>query len=318
MQGKWIRKPTNDTAVVFVHGILSSGETCWQHENGTYWPVLLKNEQECSTLGIYVYTYETGIFSGTYSLNDVVDDVKERLITLDRVADNSRIIFVCHSMGGIVVRKLLVERANDLVDREIRVGLFLVASPSLGASYANWLEPLAKVMGHAQADALRFTQSNTWLNGLDKEFQNLKESGRLRIEGKELVEDRFVVLRKFWRKQVVEPFSGTRYFGEPYKVPGSDHFSIAKPKNQEAVQHRLMVAFIKRIIVFDEQAHKEEASAAASGLDSTSTGAQIKNAGIIGIINMPDANFSKSTGTTIIGVASGHGAQQKEPTDNTP
>ncbi|MGI0016493.1 MAG: esterase/lipase family protein [Nitrososphaera sp.] len=208
MLGEWIRKPKNGISVVFVHGILSSGETCWRHDNGAYWPHLLRDEPELEALGIYVYTYQTGIFSGTYNLKDVVDDLKERLLTMDKVVDNHRIVFVCHSMGGIVVRKFLVERVNDLLDRNIEVGLFLVASPSMGSSYANWLKPIAELMGHSQADALRFSQNNTWLNGLDKEFQNLKESDRLKMHGKELIEDKFVILPRFWRKQVVEPFAG--------------------------------------------------------------------------------------------------------------
>ncbi|MGH8560016.1 MAG: esterase/lipase family protein [Methylococcales bacterium] len=245
MHNMWLREPRNGATVVFVHGILSNSASCWQQANGCTWPGLLKNEQELEDWGIYVYGYETGIFSGTYSLNDVVDDLKERFFNLDKVAENRRIVFVCHSMGGIAVRKFLVERVNDLLDRDIQLGLFLVASPSLGSSYANWLTQLARFMGHTQADALRFTQENTWLNGLDKEFQNLKESGRLKMSGKELIEDKFVVLQKIWHKQVVEPFAGARYFGEPYKVPGSDHFSIAKPKDSGAVQHRLLVAFIK-------------------------------------------------------------------------
>jgi hypothetical protein len=247
MHGEWIRKPGGDAAVVFVHGILSSGETCWRNDNGAFWPELLKNQTAADGWGIYVYSYETGIFSGTYSLNDAVDDLKERFLTLDKIADCRRIVFVCHSMGGIVVRKFLVERVNDLLDRDIEIGLFLVASPSLGSSYANWLSPLAKVLGHSQADALRFSQHNAWLNGLDKEFQNLKESGRLKLTGKELVEDKFVVLSGLWRRQVVEPFAGARYFGEPYKVPGSDHFSIAKPADAQAVQHRLLRAFLENL-----------------------------------------------------------------------
>jgi hypothetical protein len=35
-----------------------------------------------------------------------------------------------------------------------------------------------------------------------------------------------------------------RYFGEPFKVPDSDHFSIAKPASVAAIQHRLLVRFI--------------------------------------------------------------------------
>ena len=244
MHGEWVRKPAGDTSVVFVHGILSSGETCWRNPNGAYWPELLKNEPELEALGIYVYTYQTGFASGSYSLSNVVDDLKERLFTLDHVADSQKLVFVCHSMGGIVVRQLVVERINDFLDCPIEVGLFLVASPSLGSDYAKWLEPIAKFAGHAQAQALSFSQDKQWLNYLDKTFINLKESKRLKMQGKELLEDKFVTLKKLWRKQVVEPFSGARYFGEAFKIAGSDHFSIAKPQDQFADQHRLLKAFI--------------------------------------------------------------------------
>ncbi|MGZ8214112.1 MAG: alpha/beta fold hydrolase [Methylosarcina sp.] len=247
MRGQWIRKPAGDTSVVFVHGILSRGETCWKHSNGTYWPELLKNEAELEDIGIYVYSYQTGFASGSYSLSNVVDDLKERFFNLDQVADSKKIVFVCHSMGGIVIRKFIVERLNDLLDRQIEIGLYLVASPSLGSDYANWLEPIAKFAGHAQAQALRFNQDNQWLNDLDKTFMNMKESKRLVLYGKELLEDKFITLKSFLRKQVVQPFSGARYFGESFKVAGSDHFSIAKPQDREAVQHRLLKIFIADI-----------------------------------------------------------------------
>jgi hypothetical protein len=168
---------------------------------------------------------------------------------LDDVLKSERLMFVCHSMGGIVVRKFLVERAIELIERETEIGLFLVASPSLGSDYANWLSPLARLFGHAQADVLRFVRGNYWLQDLDKEFTNLKEAGKLRIRGKELVEDKFVLLKKLlWKKQVVEPFAGAKYFGEPFKVPKSDHFSIAKPEDSNAIQHRLLCGFIKDVL----------------------------------------------------------------------
>jgi hypothetical protein len=46
---------------------------------------------------------------------------------------NQRLIFVCHSMGGIVVRQYLVTRALDFIEAQIHRGLFLVGSPSLGS-----------------------------------------------------------------------------------------------------------------------------------------------------------------------------------------
>lgn len=244
MQGEWVRHGSVAApVVVFIHGIRSSGDSCWRHSNGAYWPDIVAKDHELLDVGVYVYTYRTGIFSGSYRLADVVDDLKERL-TIDGVTKYAKIVFVCHSMGGIVARKYLVTRAADLIDLNIQIALFFLASPSLGSDYADWLKPAARLLGHSQAEALRFVRSNDWLADLDREFMNLKEKGRLSIVGKELIEDRFVVFRWIWRKQVVEPFSAGRYFGEAYKVPGSDHSSIAKIESADAFQHRQLKRFI--------------------------------------------------------------------------
>lgn len=216
MKGAWIKAPTSNASAVFVHGVLSDGESCWTNQNGCYWPELLSKEPGFESLGVYVFTYQTGFFSGSYRLGDVVDALKEHM-RLDRVLEADQLIFVCHSMGGIVVRKFLVERATELIEAQKRIGLFLIASPSLGSSYADWLSPLARFLGHSQGDTLRFVRGNEWLGDLDKEFKNLKESGRLPMQGKELIEDKFLVLPGLVRRQVVE-FSDerrSRSFGCP-------------------------------------------------------------------------------------------------------
>jgi tetratricopeptide (TPR) repeat protein len=249
MNGEWIRNARGDTSVVFVHGILAKENWSWRHVNRTYWPELLAQEQELEGLNVYVFSYRTGIFSGTYQLGDVVDALKERM-RLDGLLDSKRLVFVCHSMGGIVVRRFIVVRQMDFKERQTQLGLFMVASPSLGSSYANLLTYLGRALGirNAQAEALRFAQDNAWLNDLDKDFINLKETDALAIKGKELVEDNFIVIKRWWRRQVVEPFSGARYFGESYKVEGSDHSSIAAPENGKAIQHQLLCRFIREML----------------------------------------------------------------------
>lgn len=244
MQGEWLRKPTSEITVVFVHGIISSGEECWRNANGTYWPQLLSDDSMLEHVGVYIYTYETGVFSGSYSVGDVVDDLNERM-ELDGLFDSQVLIFVCHSMGGIVVRRLLVKHQMSIVAAKKHIGLFLVASPSLGSQYADWLAPIVGLFANVQADILRFNQNNVWLRDLDKDFTDLKEGGHLSLRGKELVEDKFLVLSKIVSKQVVEPFSGAKSFGNSYKVPDSNHSSIAKPKDNQAIQHRLLSKFIK-------------------------------------------------------------------------
>jgi len=246
MQGTWIRKPTGNCTVVFVHGINSNGKDCWKNEKtGAYWLDLLKHEQEFEAVGIYAYSYQTGFFSGTYSLNDVVTDFKERLFNLDEVIASQQLVFVAHSMGGIVARKLIVERSYDFKNKHTKIGLFLVASPSLGSDYANLVKLLSYALGNSQAKALRFSETNEWLNDLHNAFKNIKESNQLEIIGKELVEDKAVYKMKFI-SPIVKPFSAAQYFGESHKIPNSDHFSIAKPENKEADQHRHLLIFLRK------------------------------------------------------------------------
>ncbi|MCG8342620.1 MAG: GPI inositol-deacylase [Chlorobiales bacterium] len=248
MNGDLLRESQNGVIVIFIHGILGGNRNSWQHINGTNWPELLKNESDLESIGIYIFTYHSDYFSANYELGDIVDALKEQ-IRSDNILKNKKIIFVCHSMGGIVARKYLVENANELIESNNEIGLYLLASPSLGSSYANWLEPIINIFGHKQASILKFIKNNTQLSDLDREFKNLKESGRLYIVGKEIIEDKSIFFNKLLKKQVVEPFSGSRYFGEPFKVPKSDHFSIATPENKDAIQHRLLCQFISDLVI---------------------------------------------------------------------
>lgn len=247
MEGKWHRKSINGVVAIYIHGILSDGERCWRSEDGTYWPDIFISDPALSHIGVYVFTYKTGFFSGTYDLSDVVDALKTHM-ALDDVLTNKHVILICHSMGGIVARRYLVQQHVSIIEKGINIALFLIASPSLGAKYADWLRPIAKLFNHTQADVLRFVSNNFWLKELDKDFINMKEAGKFPLFGKELIEDNFIILSGLIRKQIVTPLAGARYFGEPYKIPNSNHFSISKINGPFSTQHRILVQFIQDFI----------------------------------------------------------------------
>jgi predicted alpha/beta hydrolase family esterase len=260
MKGEWLRPATVSTSIIFVHGILSSGDEAWTNRSEVTWPELLSQEPAFVDMGIYIYSYQTSFLSGSYSLEDIVDDLKERL-RMEVLPRARRLIFVCHSMGGLIVRKYLVERQVDLIEGGIDIGLFLVASPSLGDKYANWLSLVTRNIGQMQVEALRFSDDNMWLNSLDKQFKNLKEDGKLRLRGKELIEDklfaedgtlasrlRAILSALFWRRPIVARHEGARYFGEPLKISGTDHRTIAKPESRGEIQHLSLCDFINGVI----------------------------------------------------------------------
>jgi pimeloyl-ACP methyl ester carboxylesterase len=246
--GKWIRRTDGDTCVIFIHGILSDGEQAWMNGNGNSWPQLLADEISLSDVGIYSFSYRSDLFCRTYSLKDVVDSFRETFSD-DDLWSKRRIIFVCHSMGGIAARRFIVTNQARFIKGNTEIGLFLVASPSLGSRDANALFFIARLGENSQAAALRFAQSNIWLNDLHDEFRTLKESGNIRIKGKELVEDEAITIKKLFgfKTQIVEPWSAATYFGESYKIPHSNHSSIAKPKDAQEPQHRALVRFIREM-----------------------------------------------------------------------
>jgi len=117
------------------------------------------------------------------------------------------------------------------------------------------LSLLSFALQHTQAAALRFSQANTSLDELNRDFRTLLSSGELHIEGRELIEDRPIAVKRWlglWR-QVVEPFAASQYFHkpgcEPFRVPGSDHLSIAKPLHSGAIQHLMLKKFIGEFIL---------------------------------------------------------------------
>lgn len=246
MKGTWFAQPQNGTVVIFIHGVMSDADA-WRNANGTYWPSLLTEDPRTRGVGVYIFEYETGLFSGTYRINDAVDALTNHL-RLDKVLTAQRLIFVCHSMGGIVARRYLVREERDLLDAKIEVGLFLLASPSLGSEYSTALSPLSSVLlRHAQNDILRSSAMNAWLLDLDRDFKTLLNAQRLKITGKELFEDKFIVTKFFFMRVVVDPISAARYFPEPYRVPLSTHFTIPTPEDRNAIQHRLLVEFLGKL-----------------------------------------------------------------------
>ncbi|CAD6547749.1 hypothetical protein LMG24235_04476 [Paraburkholderia sabiae] len=257
MPGVWIRQADAGPTVVFVHGVLSSGASCWKDEaSGTFWPDLVANTDQIPDLGVYVSTYRTGLDSGTYSINDAASAVFEEL-RLDRVLDHELIVFVCHSMGGLVIRRMLVQRIDELAGKQVSV--FLVATPSLGSIYANWVRPIARFFKHAQAESMRLGEDNQWLESLDDDFIDLVYKHE--IAGRELYEDISIFSTgMFSLAPVVSPLSARRYFRDPLKIPGSNHFTIGKPKDDQELQHRVLIEFIHQ----RQQAWEMRAAASAS------------------------------------------------------
>jgi len=259
MRGTWLREPTAGRTIIFVHGLWSSNDTAWSSANTT-WPKLVLSDPRLDGYGVYLFDYQTAMTSRLYGAGDAAKSLAIYLQS-DALREQNELIFVCHSQGGIVVRHHLVREQREYETRQTRVGLLLVASPSLGSYYAS---VSGSMWFHAQLHGLRFSQKNKWLNELDSDFIDMKEERSFPLFGKELVEDRPMLLPRglLPRLQIVPPHSAARYFAKSRIIADTDHGSIAKPTSLDSEQHRELV-LLAQATAIDRDANFAEAQQAA-------------------------------------------------------
>jgi predicted alpha/beta hydrolase family esterase len=118
---------------------------------------MLCEERALEDVGVYLFKYRADMFSGTYCIDDAVDTLRE-YFQLDELWSQDQLIFVCHSLGGIIARRFLISKQVNITGK--RIGLFLVASPSLGSNYANFISAISP-MYNSQLNSLKFSQTNT-------------------------------------------------------------------------------------------------------------------------------------------------------------
>ena len=144
-------------------------------------------------------------------------------------------------------RYMLDYYIDKLKDR--RIGIVLLASPSIGSEWANRFGGLASFYSNKLGLQLRW--QNDLLKDLDKHFKELVYSAKYPfLKGVEACETKFIFRPWRWfppitRHLVVEAESAGRYFGRTRPLHGTDHFSIVKPDCLEHPAHTLLCQFFE-------------------------------------------------------------------------
>jgi hypothetical protein len=150
----WYTYDKSDTVFVFVHGVLSDSRSTWAYEDeddpsrNNNWSRLIHGDPKFSDPSIFLGGFHTEMDSSDYGMRDAANELFRALaISIDpaneAVLDKPNIIFITHSTGGIVVRHMLYRETAAFADK--KVGLVLIASPSIGSRDAGRLSLIAKV-----------------------------------------------------------------------------------------------------------------------------------------------------------------------------
>ncbi|OQD89690.1 hypothetical protein PENANT_c002G11140 [Penicillium antarcticum] len=141
--------------IVFVHGLNGHPHDSWTSKNtGTFWPVdLLPDVLAAQSPRILTYGYNANVtaFTDGVSRDSVVSHAETLASSLAanrslKGCANRPIIFVCHSLGGLVVKRALIysrslssEKTEHL--RSVYVstfGILFLGTPHNGSDIAKW------------------------------------------------------------------------------------------------------------------------------------------------------------------------------------
>jgi len=173
----------NETAladVVAVHGLCGNPYSTWTDEasNNLWLRDFLPLQVPDARIMSFGYDSLVAFSKSEIELGDIAADLLNRL-DIERDTPESRnrpVIFICHSLGGIVVKKALIlahERSTAYGGLlAMAKGVIFMGTPHRGADAASWANFVARALGAAQMG----TATNTnLLSALKKNSEVLRE-----------------------------------------------------------------------------------------------------------------------------------------------
>jgi pimeloyl-ACP methyl ester carboxylesterase len=103
--------PAKARVIVFVHGIHGSRDS-WRAPNGAYWPDMIRTDPRFAYSDVEVAEYPTPASNGKMSSTQLAEFLFTNL-KRDHVWDHREVVFLAHSLGGILVEEMLLRHPAE-------------------------------------------------------------------------------------------------------------------------------------------------------------------------------------------------------------
>jgi pimeloyl-ACP methyl ester carboxylesterase len=226
------RTSQTDTVIVFVHGVLGDAQTTWKN-GAAYWPTMLTADPTFNGTDIFVYSYPTGLWAAL-SPEELALNMRDQLAA-NEVTNYHRIIFISHSMGGLVTRAYLINN-KDSAARTVFAYFF--STPTSGSEVASLAtlisqNPQFSKMKPMQADNYLGELLDRWL-AADVKFPSYCGYEKLTTFG----------------LMIVGFPSATQMCTRPPSPINTDHINIVKPASAGADSYAAFKAAYLRETAF--------------------------------------------------------------------
>jgi len=243
--------------VIFVHGLGGGSHSTWAGTDAAhgFWPSWIG--EDFGNVGVWTLGYRADVSAWTSESMPLADRGTAILETLANEGIGERsVIFITHSMGGILAKQILrhatsfgVKRWESIADRTR--GIAFIATPHAGADLAGFAE-LARLVLRTNEQVAELRAHHPRLRELHAWFLKFQS-------------DQQIVCRTFCETRELRPgmlglslpkgiLVVDQTSAEPH-VPGEvaipldeDHVSICKPRDRNAPLYKSLKRFVADVL----------------------------------------------------------------------
>jgi pimeloyl-ACP methyl ester carboxylesterase len=176
---------SNKRAVLFVHGFSGDPLATWIAKDQEPFPALIASDPDLADFDVFMFSYRTSRLSG-----DTLDQVARQLgDEIDGPLASYHVIFVAHSMGGLVCMQYILNRL-DRGHRLPILGLLMYGTPTTGIelvriaqimAFGLKLVPGVGWLGSAAQLWLKSHQQLVELSAASQFLQDMHDQWALRV-----------------------------------------------------------------------------------------------------------------------------------------
>jgi hypothetical protein len=241
-----IGKPSDSprASVIFVHGLGGDPFATWQvgADRSTYWPAWLS--ADLPEFALYSLEYDAAPTKWTGSSMALPDRATNILnVLVAEQCDKVPILFICHSLGGLVVKQLLRIASDQIGSQFGKVleqteGVIFFATPSSGSNVASWVDKLRVIVQPTPATT-DLQPDSAYLRDLDYWYRDHAPRDNIATEV-------FVETQKTKGVTIVDMTSGDPGIPGVRPIPiDASHIDICKIKSPDDALYKSVLRFIR-------------------------------------------------------------------------
>lgn len=250
---------TSNVALIFIHGLSGHYRETWMIDTTseqTLWPKDLGDESDCDVWSLEYDASLSAWSDNAMPLPDQGDSVLDCLASEPALKDK-HLILLGHSMGGLVIKTLLIHGSTKGVARYERVigqvkGVVFIATPHKGSDLANLASWAGSIL-RTNEQVGNMQNHDPHLRSLHQQFLAFYQKYPIKVrtyaETKPLAISKRFLLSSV-KKLVVDPDSSEPHV--PHEIAirlPEDHISICKIPNRNAQLYKSLVSYLREDIL---------------------------------------------------------------------